>query len=150
MSASRPEQAPFEHTVRIRFYQADPAAVLFYGRIFELVQETFEELLRATGLDVDGWLNLRTFATPIVHAEADYRRPIQVGEAVTVHAVIEHIGTSSLAMAYTVLGPQGDLRATARVVHVFVDGRSFTKTAIPDEVRARLESAPWHSAVPMH
>lgn len=147
MSIDHPAAAPFEHTARIHFYQADPATVLFYGRLFELVQDTFEELLRSAGVDVDDLLALRSFATPIVHAEADYFRPIFAGEAVTVRGVIEHLGESSFTLSYSVFGHAGDLRATARVVHVCVDRRAFTKIRIPEAVRRQLEAAPWQASV---
>ena len=38
----------FEHRHRVRFHQSDPAGVLFFGRVFELAESTYEELADET------------------------------------------------------------------------------------------------------
>lgn len=128
----------FEHRVRVRFYQADPAGVLYFGRVFELVGDAYEELLRQAGVDVDALLRLEEHATPIVHAEADFKRPMRVGEEIVVRATVERVGESSVAVAYTLEGTDGKLRATARVVHVWIEGQNFRKVSIPEGIRAIL------------
>jgi 4-hydroxybenzoyl-CoA thioesterase len=130
----------FEHAIRVRFHQADPAGVLFYGRLFELVEETYEELCRAAGLDIDAMMQLRGSTTPVVHLEADFRTPIAVGETVVVRAVVERVGSTSITVGYTLVGSGGEVRATARIVHVHVDAATWRTTPIPDDVRARLEA----------
>ena len=128
----------FEHTLRVRFHQSDPAGVLFYGRVFELVQATYEDLCRAAGIDIDALLQQHVYTTPVVHVEVDYRAPIVVGEEVVVRAVVERLGTASITIAYTLLGRTGDVRATVRVVHVYVDAKTWQATPIPDDLRGRL------------
>jgi YbgC/YbaW family acyl-CoA thioester hydrolase len=126
---------PFEHRVRVRFYQADPAQVLYFGRIFELVGDAYEELMRAAGFDVEALLRLEKYATPIVHCEADYRRPMRVGEPLVVRVLVEQVGASSVTMGYAIVGEDGETRATAQVVHVWVDGATFRKAELPIEAR---------------
>lgn len=129
----------FRHPVKIRFYQADPAGILYFGRIFELVGDAFEELMRAAGIDMDALLRHDTLATPIVHAEADFSGPMRVGEELWVAALVERIGASSASMIYRVEGKDGSLRATANVIHVWVGARTWRKVEVPAEVRAKLE-----------
>jgi len=129
---------PFEHRQRVRFHQSDPAGVLFFGRVFELVQATYEDLCRTAGIDIDGLMRQSTHTTPVIHAEADYRRAIRVGEEVVVRAEIERLGTTSITLLYNVVGLDGESRATVRVVHVFVDADTWRKVAIPADVRNRL------------
>lgn len=129
----------FEHKLRVRFHQCDPAGVLFFGRVFELVQATYEDLCRSVGIDIDALLRQHVYSTPIVRVEADYRRPISVGEEVTVRATIERIGETSVTLAYAILGPEGDERVRTRVVHVWIDVDTWNKVAIPDDARTMLE-----------
>ena len=122
----------------MRFYQADPAGILYYGRIFELVGDAFEEMVRAAGIDIVALVRLETLATPIVHAEADYAGPMRVGDHLVVSALVERVGGSSVSVVYRIEGENGEVRATARVVHVWIDARPWRKVPVPDEIREKL------------
>jgi acyl-CoA thioesterase FadM len=131
-----PPASSFIHTIQPQFYQADPAGVLFYGRIFELFHQAYAALVVHAGIDYDAHFGIRRYAIPIVHAEADYRAPIRAGEHLSVHVAVERLGHSSLSLAFTVRGPAGEIRATGREVHVAVEPRTFAKIPLPDSVRA--------------
>ena len=115
---------PFEYTTQVRFHQADPAGVLFYGRVFELVNDAYEALVHAAGLGYDDHFGLRGYATPVVHVAADYRRPMAAGETLTVALDVARLGYSSLTLHFTVTGADGMERAIGEVVHAFVDVRT--------------------------
>jgi len=132
--------AQFEFPTHVRFHQADPAGVLFFGRVFELVSDAYEELIRAAGLPYEDYFTIRKYATPVVHAEVDYERPLRVGDEVVVRLEIERIGRSSLGFAFEILGPERDVRARGHVVHVFVDAQAFTTIPVPPTVRTALEA----------
>jgi len=129
---------PFRHTVRIRFHQADPAGILFYGRVYELVNEAYEELVRALGFVYDDHFGMTGYATPVVHVETDYRRPMAAGEALVVTLTISRMGRSSFTLHFTITGEDGEPRATGNVVHVFVDAAKLTTIEIPAAVREAL------------
>jgi YbgC/YbaW family acyl-CoA thioester hydrolase len=131
--------APFAHTVRLRFHQADPAGVLFYGRVYELVNDAYEELVRDAGFEYDDHFGLTDYATPVVHVEADYKRPMLPGEVLTVELAITRLGRSSFTLAFTVVGPDRQMRATGNIVHAFVNAETFNTIEIPDHVRTALE-----------
>lgn len=140
----------FAYRTRVRFHQADPAGVLFFGRVFELVSDAYEELLEAAGLDFEQPDSLAGFTTPIVHVEADYRQAIRMGEMVTVRLRLERLGESSLTYAFELLGPDGSLRTSGRVVHVFVRLPGFEKIPMPDHARRAFLSLAerWGMALP--
>jgi YbgC/YbaW family acyl-CoA thioester hydrolase len=128
--------AAFERPLRVHFHQGDPAGVLFYGRVFELIEVAYEDMCRAAGVDIDALMHQHLYTTPVARVEVDYFQPIRVGEEVTVRAAVERVGTSSITMHYTLLGAEGDLRAEARVVHVLVDARTWNAVTVPEDVRA--------------
>jgi acyl-CoA thioesterase FadM len=134
--AARP--APFVHPVQPAFYQADPAGVLFYGRVFELFHQAYAALVTHAGVDYASHFGIREYAMPIVHAEADYRRPIRHGERLDVEVRVIRVGESSVELAFTILDATGDVRATGREVHVTVDASTFQTRPIPPELRAAL------------
>lgn len=124
----------FEHTVTVRFHEVDRAGIVFFGRAFEYCHIAFEELLTAAlghvaaGLERGGW------GMPLVHAEADYRRPMRMGDRLAIALAVERVGRRSIAFAYAIRGPDGDLRATARLVHAFVDLDGFRPRDVPAEL----------------
>lgn len=126
------------HT-RISLGDTDAAGVLFYARLFEIVQRAFEAFLAERGLPIDRCLDAGILA-PVVHAEADFRSPLRLGDAITVAASVESIGDSSVRMAYVVRSEDGSLAAEALVVHVCIggDGRSVP---VPEALRRALQSA---------
>jgi YbgC/YbaW family acyl-CoA thioester hydrolase len=128
----------FEHSGRVRFHQADPAGVLFYGRVFELVNDAYEELVRAAGFVYDDHFGMQDYATPVVHIEADFRRPMAAGELLRVRLTVPRLGRSSFTLAYAISGEDGLERASGTVVHAFVAADTFTTIEIPPAVRAAL------------
>jgi YbgC/YbaW family acyl-CoA thioester hydrolase len=129
----------FVHPVQPTFYQADPAGVLFYGRIFELFHQAYAALVVRAGVPYQRHFGIGEYATPIVHAEADYRRPIRPGETLEVRLTVERLGESSITLAFEIVDAGGDIRATGREVHVTVDAHTFGTRPMPAELRAALE-----------
>jgi 1,4-dihydroxy-2-naphthoyl-CoA hydrolase len=114
----------------------DAAGVLFYARLFDLVQRAFEAHLEASGIPIS-----RCFAqgvvAPVVHAEANYRAPLRLGDAITVESTVESIGDTSVQMGYVVRKSDGTLAAEALVIHVCIgsDGKSVP---VPAALRTAL------------
>lgn len=128
----------FEHALAVRFHQADPAGVLFYGRLFELVEETYEAFCRAIGFDIEAAMRMEGLTTPVVHVEADYRESLRVGERVSVRLTVSRVGRSSYTLDYAFHGEHGRPSATARVVHVVVEASGWRKQPIPHDLRQAL------------
>ena len=72
------------HSVTVRLHHTDAAGVLFYSRLFELVQEAFETAMETAGLPLGELLRDGGFRIPVVHAQADYRAPVRVGDVLEV------------------------------------------------------------------
>jgi 1,4-dihydroxy-2-naphthoyl-CoA hydrolase len=123
------------HTT-ISLGDTDAAGVLFYARLFELTQRAFEHHCAGCGFPIARFFADRILA-PVVHVEADYRRALRLGDAITVEASVESIGDSSFRMGYVVRTEDGGLAAEALVVHVCIgaDGRS---APVPALLRAAL------------
>ena len=116
------------YEVTVRLYHTDAAGVLFYGRIFEIVEEAFEEALAKTGLPLGDLLQDRDLRIPVVHAEADYITPVRVGDKLRVTVDLE-AGRCSMRVKADIADLSGRSVTKANIVHVAVDGT--TGKAIP-------------------
>ncbi len=121
----------FEHAVTVRFSEIDRAGIVFFSRVFEYCQETYEELLAVTTGGIEAMLDANAWATPIVHAEADFMRPIRLGERIRIESVIEAADDSSVTFVYRLSGGDGVTRAKARFVHAFIDLTTFKRVGFP-------------------
>ncbi|RME74203.1 MAG: acyl-CoA thioesterase [Planctomycetota bacterium] len=133
----------FTHVVTVRFNEVDRAGIAFFGRVFEWCHEAYEELFATAGLRIRDMFEKESWAMPLVHAEADYRRPMRLGDRLAIDVRLERLGRRSLTLAYTVRGAEGgapdeDVRATARLVHAFVELDRFAPREVPDKVRDAL------------
>ena len=71
--------------------------------------------------------------------EADYKRPLTVGDEVEIQIETERIGNTSFTLIYRVVNSAGDVAVKARTVNVVINKEKFTKIPIPGELRRGLE-----------
>jgi acyl-CoA thioesterase FadM len=126
-----------EHFV-IRLPHTDAAGVLFYPRIFEIEEELFERWLELGGFSVRAMLDGRLAPTPIVHCQADYRRPVRVGDRLAVRLSAIEIGRSGYTIQWSFL-LEGELVMSARVKRVAIDVEAGESVDLPEAFRAWLE-----------
>jgi len=89
------------------------------------------------GCDLHQMFIQKGTALPIVHSEADYKKPIQLGEQISIICKITNVGTRSYSIAYQILGEDKTLRVKGLTKHVFV-GKDFKSTAMPEDMRKIL------------
>lgn len=134
----------FARRVLVRFDEADPRGILFYGRVQELSHRVFEEFVvtELVGRWED-WFLSDSFIVPIRHAEATFHQPMRPGREYEAQLEVARLGESSFEIAtrfLTVDTPLPALCAETRVVHVFADAHRLAKIPIPSALRARLEA----------
>ena len=66
----------FEYRTQIRMRNTDATGHLFFSEQFNLALEAFEEFLVSINRDEDPLLD--QMEMPIVHAEAKYKKPLQL------------------------------------------------------------------------
>lgn len=128
----------FTYHTTVQLHQTDAAGILFFGRYFFLAHDAYQAFVESLGLGFAKVLDEGEFLLPIVHAEADFKAPLVVGERVTVKLRVESVGTSSFVLAYEVLKGDGSLSGTVKTAHVWVERKSFAKQPLPDWVRQAL------------
>lgn len=132
------------HAVEIAWGHCDPAGIVYFPRYFEMFHSAMETWFGAAlGHPYRAVIVDRRLGFPSVHTEADFRRPSRFGDHVVVELRLLRIGTSSIALGYTVVGDDGEIRATGRTVCAVMDldpaspsvGRGVP---LPDDLRAAM------------
>lgn len=118
---AEPGGGAFERTLLVHFHEIDRAGIVYFARIFEYCHRVYEELLEELVGPLEAFFRAEGWGLPLVHAEADYARPLRLGDRVRVVARVEHVSERSVTFAYTLTcARSGEACATARLVHACV------------------------------
>lgn len=119
-------------------HDTDMAGILYFARQFRFVHDALEDLFESEGYKFDALFQQHDFIFVIVHAEADYLKPLKVGDKLEVHITIEKMGDSSVIILYDIYRDAHELVGTAKTVHVCLERIARTKTSIPADIRSRF------------
>jgi acyl-CoA thioesterase FadM len=128
----------FSQTISIRFRQADPAGIAFFGNVPGFAHDCFEDFIVDLGMTWAEWFQSEHFIVPIRHLECNFHSPFFAGKKYQVEAVVAQIRDSSFQMKYTFSKDQKPC-AEVTMVHTFLDKKSKKKISIPETIRSRLE-----------
>lgn len=128
----------FEYRTQIRMKNTDATGHLFFSEQFNLALEAFEEFLfnRAMGLE--------QMEMPIVHAEAEYKKPLQFRDFLKIKLGVKHLGQSSFSISYLLfnLKTQEEVGSVI-IVHVCIDSVTKKSIPLPLKLREYLERYLW-------
>jgi 1,4-dihydroxy-2-naphthoyl-CoA hydrolase len=124
---------------RIRLRDTDAAGLLFFANQFTFMHDAYELLMESVGFPLIRILTEEDFALPIVHAESDYMRKLEVGDELEIQVKVATIGTSSFTLSYEMLLSNGDVAGRGETVHVSVDRTSNKKVVLPGALRQALK-----------
>lgn len=130
-----------------RYAEIDQQGVVFNGHYLTWFDEACTALLDEHAVDYAQLISAGV-DFQVVHSEIDYLASVRWRDGVRVEAVCDHVGTTSFAVAFTVLrtapsdaegGEQIAVRG--RNVYVVVSTENWAKYEIPGDLRRALESA---------
>jgi len=130
----------YRHPLRVPFQDIDAAGVVFFAHLFRYAHESYEAFMREIDQPLERLLDEAAILLPLVHAEADYHRPLHHAQAITLELVVESIGESSFCLLTRCLTSEGRCAATIKTVHAVRAAQSKQKVAIPTSLRRGLES----------
>jgi YbgC/YbaW family acyl-CoA thioester hydrolase len=117
----------------------DATGVLYFPQQFDLALEAFEEFLKQGGFSLGELVNSSDFLLPVVHAEADYLAPLQVGDTLEITLSVKNIGTSSFTLHTEMLDKDKKQKVGhVSVVHVAISKATKTKIPLPKRVQDLL------------
>lgn len=137
-SVSHMSEHIFTQDLRIQLYDTDAAGRLFFAHLFRHAHDAFEAFMDHLGFPLDRLISGGEVLLPLVHAEADYLRPLCHGDQARVSLTIEDIRNRSFAVSYRFETDPGQLVATARTIHVQIRPDGSPGPGLPEALRAAL------------
>ena len=120
----------------VRLYDSDAAGFHFFGAQFRFAHEALENFLDHIGLPIARIIRDRELLFPVVHAEADYRAPLAVGDRLIIRVVVRALGDRSFTMGYRFFLADGREAGSVMTVHAAVAAATGAPCPLPDAVRA--------------
>ena len=127
----------FTYKTTIKLHETDAAGLLFFSQQFKLIHDAYEELLESRGIGFSVMLKKKSYFLPIVHAESDYKKPLFVGDRLTIEVAVSHVGKTSFTFSYRLLKNK-IVVGTAKTVHVTISKKTGQKIPLPPEMRKAL------------
>jgi len=128
----------FEHSLTVPFQDIDAAGVVFYAHLFRYAHEAYEHFMQQIGCSLQELLAEGSYLLPLVHAEADYRRPLRHGDKLHLELRLEKLGQTSFTLGYRVLGEDRTEHARLETVHVALDRTTQRPLILPDTLREAM------------
>lgn len=131
-----PEPRPFQFQTRIRFIDTDSSGRIHYTAMFRYFESAEIEFMRSLGITYIQ----REYSFPRVHVECDFMLALVHDDVIDIEVTLSNLGRSSATLDFQTF-KSGEVAAKGRVVIVCMERKTQRATAIPDELRARLEPA---------
>lgn len=129
------DRFPFEVPIDIRFRDLDPM-----GHVNNAVYASYFENGRVAFFHRNfGVEDARDFPFILARLEIDYRRPVLIGDRLTLGIRVGALGTTSFTFEYR-LTANGEIAAEGRSVQVAFDYGKGAKRPLDPDFRARLEA----------
>lgn len=125
----------------VRFGDTDAAGVMQFHQLLRWCHEAWEESLERFGIAAAEIFPtpaaMPAGALPVVHCDADYRRPLVCGAPLRIRLEPQRLEASSFEVAYHFTS-EGREVARARLRHVAIDPSARQRQALPDAIERWL------------
>lgn len=129
---------PFAYQRTIRLADTDAAGVVYFARTLSLCHEAYEEAIAAAGLDLNALLGASGIIVPIAKSEADYLRPLRVGDKLRITVAPALLTEQSFAIRFEIvkLGAIEKVAARVRTEHVCTAPAKRERAPLPPALLA--------------
>lgn len=128
----------FTTKVKIKWYDVDAAGVVFYGRVFYLFHDAYEQLMSELGFSLKSIIETNEWHLPIVHADCDLKAPIRLDETLTIHIKLFRLGQSSFSLTYEMLNENQKSVANGQTVHAVINVQTGKKQLLAETLKNKL------------
>jgi 1,4-dihydroxy-2-naphthoyl-CoA hydrolase len=115
----------FRYDYTIQFRDTDAAGVVYFASILSICHIAYEASLIESGINLKSFVNNPEFAVPIIHASADFYKPLYCGDLITIELTPRSIDNYRFEVNYQ-LGA-----ATAITRHVVIDPSTRQRKELP-------------------
>lgn len=124
----------FTYTRTIRFQDTDAAGVVYFASVLSICHEAYEESLAASGVNIQAFFSRSSVAIPIVHASADFFRPMLCGDKILIDLTPKYMGNDYFEVTYKMVDAGDREIATVLTEHVCIDPETKKRQQLPNEI----------------
>lgn len=117
---------------------SDAAGILFFGNYIKLAHIIYEEFMIKIDFSLRYIIDDADFLILIVHAEADYKKSLYLGDRYNLSLQVTKIGNSSFELTYSFSDYENKEIATVKTVHVVVSKTSKKAIRVPEKLKEQL------------
>ena len=132
-----PDLSKFQHTVdsKVRTFDVDRQNVVNSSRYLNWLEVGRVEYMRHIGLPIDRQTFITRHNFMVVHLEVDFRSVLQFDDEFKVLTRTVYMQDSSFGMEQVILGANGRIALTAKVVLVHINPATYSPQPLPSAFR---------------
>ena len=136
---------PSEFTLshRVEFAETDMAGIVHFANFYRMMENTEHAFFRSIGLSVHGG----GVGWPRVAAACEFFKPLRFEEVVQIQLLVAEVRNRSIRYVFRFWKDEADgrveiARGNVTTVCAAVKGGTLAAVAIPDSIRALIQTAP--------
>ncbi|HET6655952.1 MAG TPA: tol-pal system-associated acyl-CoA thioesterase [Gammaproteobacteria bacterium] len=129
----------FTWPVRIYYEDTDAGGVVYYANYLKFMERARTEWLRSLGIDQRELAEQRGLAFVVTEANAQYRKPARLDDALSVSVSIEAARGARIVFRQEIRRDDGALLCAGRIGVACLDLKSFRPRSVPDDIRAEIQ-----------
>lgn len=127
----------FEREIVVRFEHCDAAGIMFYPRFYGLVNEMVEDWFAVLGAPFKQLHVDKRKGVPTVKIDAEFQRPVRMGDRLHQSLQVRHIGHSSCRLLHEA-SVGGDVAAWFEHTIVYADLDTMRAEEWPADLRTAM------------
>ncbi len=130
----------FRYQRKVFLRDTDATGVIYFGSMLQYSLEAFETFLQDSEYSLPYLLSLG-YLFPVVHAEADYKAPIQVGDDLSFFLKVSKISDRSFTIETEITRSFDEVVVgRTKMVHAFLFKGDAKSSVIPEKLVGLLRS----------
>lgn len=129
----------YTYNRKVHLHEIDPAGVIFFGNVYNIAQEAFEDMLLSFDIPISMVIYQSEVIYPVIHSQAEYFSPIRLGHELTINITLGKLSDASFSLAYEFMN-QHTLLARVKTIQVAVNRKKWEKDRIPGKFRDQLDA----------
>jgi 1,4-dihydroxy-2-naphthoyl-CoA hydrolase len=130
----------YKYDAIVKLHDTDAAGILYFGNYYRLAHAAYEDFMESIDYSLRQVIEGSGSLPLIVHSEADFKKPLKLGDRLIIRLGVERIGETSFTLVYHLTDEANVQAATLRTVHVAADRKTGLKTDLPADLREKLSS----------
>lgn len=121
----------FTYQYQIKFSDCDPAGIMFFGNIFKICHDAFEELLVNEEI-AEKYFSRSEHLFPVYTAKSSFVKKMELHKVIYLLVRCGEIRDNSFSLIYTIVDSDGNELASIDTVHISLNAGNGSKAALPD------------------